>query len=209
VQPSAAFSDWLVSVEGIVTRCYAAESQTAEITLIDGHNRARGCHSAGVAIRTVDYVGEDPLGFVLSTNLHRRHLVESQRALVAARLATMHQGARIDVAQMEVMSLPAAADALNVSRSAVHRARIVQERQQELADATEATLRGAVKSDQHVQRETELVEKTQAASKALGRKLYDVIYADSPWQFTTGSHRPRAWRPPAKRVYAWVKLTHL
>lgn len=38
------------------------------------------------------YDGNDPLTFVLSLNLHRRHLNESQRAMVAACLANMNVG---------------------------------------------------------------------------------------------------------------------
>jgi hypothetical protein len=38
------------------------------------------------------YPGSDPLGFVVSANLHRRHLTESQRALIAARIVTTKLG---------------------------------------------------------------------------------------------------------------------
>jgi hypothetical protein len=36
--------------------------------------------------------GDDPLEFVLSANLHRRHPDESRRAMVAGRLATLEHG---------------------------------------------------------------------------------------------------------------------
>jgi hypothetical protein len=39
-----------------------------------------------------DYIGNDPAGFVVSLNLHRRHLCESQRGAVAAKLANMTEG---------------------------------------------------------------------------------------------------------------------
>jgi hypothetical protein len=82
-----------------------------------------------MAIRTVDYTGDDPLGFVLSSNLHRRHLDESQRAMVAARLATLSHGVRADRqdAPIGASTQPEAAKALSVSRRAVQRARVVQE----------------------------------------------------------------------------------
>jgi hypothetical protein len=38
------------------------------------------------------YDGPDPLAFVVSSNLHRRHLTESQRAIIAAGLVTTRLG---------------------------------------------------------------------------------------------------------------------
>src|SRR4051812_34871308 len=58
--------------------------------ILDGRNRYRACQAVGLTphFRAYDAKVEgDPLAYVFSKNLHRRHLSESQRAMVAAKLA--------------------------------------------------------------------------------------------------------------------------
>jgi hypothetical protein len=45
-----------------------------EDKILGGRNRDRGCFEAEVTPRYVEYTGSDPLGFIVSANLHRRHL---------------------------------------------------------------------------------------------------------------------------------------
>jgi hypothetical protein len=70
-----------------------------------------------------DYVGNDPIGFVLSANLHRRHLNESQRAMVAAKLADLGVGANQHT--KGGTSIDAASKLLNVGRASIDRAKVV------------------------------------------------------------------------------------
>ena len=70
----------------------------------------------------------DLLEFLIDKNFCRRHLDESQRAMVAARLATMKQGARTDLAQICAKSQREAADRLNVSRRLVQYADDLQDK---------------------------------------------------------------------------------
>jgi len=107
--------------------------------ILDGRNRYLASKAAEVAPRFETYTGSDPLGFVISKNLHRRHLTESQRAMVAANLATMRQGARTDLSPIGEMSQSQAAELLNVGKRSVERAKIVlSEGSPELIQAVQA-----------------------------------------------------------------------
>ena len=60
--------------------------------ILDGRNRLRACEIAGVEPRFVEWDGVgSPLALVLSRNLHRRHLNEGQRAIIAARAKGMFE----------------------------------------------------------------------------------------------------------------------
>jgi hypothetical protein len=93
--------------------------------ILDGRNRYNACLLKGIEPRFVDYHGPDPLGLVISLNLKRRHLDDAQRSMVAARLATMKQGARTDLSPNGGISQAKAAELLNVKKRRVERAREV------------------------------------------------------------------------------------
>lgn len=101
--------------------------------VLDGVNRWRACEALGIKPATREFdptTDGDPLAFVLDMNVPRRHLNESQRAMVAAKIANMrHGGDRKSDDQKTNSSLdisvPRAADKLSVGISAVKDARKV------------------------------------------------------------------------------------
>lgn len=48
--------------------------------VLDGWHRYQACRALGIAFKFDEFDGKDPVSFVLSRNLHRRHLTASQRA---------------------------------------------------------------------------------------------------------------------------------
>jgi N6-adenosine-specific RNA methylase IME4 len=108
--------------------------------ILDGRNRFPACQaiqgSGGPALaRYAQFKGDDPLAFVLSMNLKRRHLDESQRAWIAAKIANMGQGGDgsnqhgSKAANLPVSSIsqPEAARMLNVSERSVRSAAAVRD----------------------------------------------------------------------------------
>jgi hypothetical protein len=67
-----------------------------ENKVLDGRNRYAACRQIGVKPDTIEYVGDDPVGHVISLNLMRRHLNTSQRAMISLKIAHYkHGGIRI------------------------------------------------------------------------------------------------------------------
>lgn len=52
--------------------------------ILDGGNRYRACVEAGIEPSFIDFNGESLVAFVLSANLHRRHLSPGQQAAIVA-----------------------------------------------------------------------------------------------------------------------------
>ena len=85
--------------------------------LVDGRNRVRACVAAGVApeVRELEH-GTDVASWVMSVNVHRRHLDASQRALLASRLSALSGE----------VTLIQAGELMGVSRASVARAAAVE-----------------------------------------------------------------------------------
>jgi hypothetical protein len=103
--------------------------------ILDGRNRYQACELAGIEPDCTEYEGDDPLGYVLSLNLHRRHLTASQRAALAAEIANMTQGDGTHKSNLkqgrsakisEATSQAEAAEKLDVSPAYIREAKKIQ-----------------------------------------------------------------------------------
>jgi hypothetical protein len=99
--------------------------------ILDGLTRLRACEIAGVEPRSEVFKGDDPIRFIVSANLKRRHLNESQRALIAAKLANIAHGGNRRSVQAENLPLESvkqatAAALLSVSARSIRHAGVVQ-----------------------------------------------------------------------------------
>jgi ParB-like chromosome segregation protein Spo0J len=114
-------------------RCPIIVDEAGEI--LDGRHRSAACVIAGVPPLSEVFRGDDraKLALVISANLHRRHLTDSQRSAIAAKLATLPVGANQHSGEGPPndgpsLSVREAADAFKVSPKSVERAKVVQRR---------------------------------------------------------------------------------
>lgn len=112
---------------------------TLDDKILDGRNRHRACEIAGVFPNYQRFVGKDPLAFVISHNLHRRHLDESQRAVIAKKLTNMKPGRPSgENPPKGGVSTADAAEMLNTSVRSVQRAaRVLENGSTDLQKAVE------------------------------------------------------------------------
>lgn len=87
--------------------------------ILDGRNRFIACARVGVKPRFEKFTGKDALAFVIDENLRRRHLSDSQRAMLATEIAKLNPGQNASAG----VSQDKAATMLNVKPRAVQTAR--------------------------------------------------------------------------------------
>lgn len=74
-----------IRVNGLIEPVWLWNDPQHGRVLLDGRNRVAACAIAGVEPTTRTYTGDDPVSFVISENVRRRHLTEGQKADIALR----------------------------------------------------------------------------------------------------------------------------
>lgn len=161
-----------------------------EDKILDGRHRYQACEELGIEPNFIEYDGDSPASFVLSRNLARRHLTQSQKATIAvdlkpffAKEAKARQGTRTDINGVNLKALfpgsqsrDAAGKAIGVSGRYIDEAERIRRESSEVYDEIkrgETTISAATKKP-HVGQNTgenewyTPTEYIEAARKTMG-----------------------------------------
>src|SRR5574343_38168 len=177
-----------ISENGLKQPIYLYEGK-----IIDGRNRYRACLQAGrdAKFTTIKDI-ENPISFVISLNIHRRHLTPSQRAAVAVDIETYFaaEARRRMVAGKKVPSGKisggsgdardqAAAVVGSVSGRYVSSAKFIKQSDESLFEKVKS---GTI-SIQEAKREIRKNQISKSTTPIKKLKSYRIIYADPPWEY--------------------------
>lgn len=133
--------------------------------LLDGRNRLRALLKLGMKPTFTTYAGDDPIGFVESKNVQRRHLTTAQRALVAAKIAKLRSGERQTGKSAGVATQKEAADKHKVSERSVRSARVV------LDQAAPAVRKAVERGKMAIDAAAELAKLPAKEQRAIAKRL--------------------------------------
>jgi len=161
--------------------------------ILDGRNRYAACKLAGITPDFIEFDGDDAFDFVIDKNLERRHLNESQRAVVAAKIANMPLGGAVyRSANLPIdpgrVSQEQAAEMLNVSPRSIRNVKAIEREAPELIpqiESGEITAHEAQKEIKSRKREQE-IETVKAEPHAMVPEgVFRVLVLDPPWPYGT------------------------
>jgi hypothetical protein len=130
ILPMMSEEDFAALKEDIRQRGQQDDISMFQGQILDGRDRYRACRELGIEPQWCEVEKcEDPIAYVLSKNLYRRHLTLSQRAQCAADVAKMREGRPSkETSQTCLVSIDDAAKAFSVSPSSVKTAKHVADK---------------------------------------------------------------------------------
>ena len=138
--------------------------------IIDGRNRHRACLEIGIEPDFKIYSDDDVLNFIISMNIQRRHLNETQRAIIASRIAniekidTLKQGSRSANLPIGKISQAEAAEKFNISERMIRTVKSIERSAPELIERMESghiTVNEAAQQLRIIETRTEFEEKAK------------------------------------------------
>lgn len=151
--------------------------------ILDGRNRYKACKELGIEPQLKEWKGKNALQYVISTNVHRRHMNESQRAMVGSKIANLSLGDNQHTASAHMPTQKEVSQMLNIGERNL---RIAKEITKKRPEAVKEIEFGKLKLGA-VYREIKLEEQEKQIEKLIPEKeiegVYDIIVMDPPWNY--------------------------
>lgn len=192
-----------------------------EEQILDGRNRWLACGEAGIKPHFNYYKGDDPVGYVISLNLHRRHLNPTQLGVVGQKLETLEQGRPSKDANLHLkITRDRAAEIVGVSPRTIASVKKVEIEAPELMpklESGEMTANEAIKKIRQKEINTERTAIATAGASIPDNDKWSVYHGDinnwvAPRKYDfiiTDPPYPREylhlWETLALRAVDWLK----
>lgn len=158
--------------------------------ILDGWHRYQAATQLGIVPLFADFKGDDPVSYVLAENLHRRHLTDDQRSVIAGELAAVRKS----------LTTAQAAESVNVTASKATRGRRVANTSSELADAVrEGTIR--LTDAERICNDADLLAKLEEGESI--EKLAKRAFANSEAE-QAATKKPTTVRLPLEGEESWT-----
>jgi len=203
--------------------------------ILDGRNRYIACLKVGIKPHFEDWKnGGSPVDYVISENLKRRHLNETQRAIVAAKLANMPAHRPDKSANWPTYSQPEAAKMINVSERTIRRIKAIEREAPELLPLMESGKMSAheamkeAKTKKRLEERVELAKSVESINRSErwniycgniktwdASRQYDFIITDPPYSkeylplYETLAIRAKEWLRPGGLLIAMCGQSYL
>jgi N6-adenosine-specific RNA methylase IME4 len=175
--------------------------------VLDGRNRLAACELASVVPTFDHWTGDDPIAYVISCNIARRHLNKTQAAFCALAFMSLYvEQARERMAQGGEGGVPGegtqlveylgeaaqhAAKQFHTNRQYIYDAKRIATERPDLAKQCIAGTLSLKRAKGVLNRESRVAAVSDAPELPTG-KLYPVIYADPPWRYEQARTDTRA-----------------
>jgi ParB-like chromosome segregation protein Spo0J len=157
--------------------------------IVDGRNRYEACRAAGVppAVEDIDFKSEgECIRYIMSENIHRRHLTDEQRDLIGARLVTMQaNGDRGDPQNAGRVGVAAAAAMVHSTPARIERARTIERADPKLADKV---IRGEMSKGKAMK---EIKERSRPTQPATDPDRADDAVVDAKIERASNGYTPK------------------
>lgn len=183
--------------------------------ILDGLNRYRACQKLGIEPLTKEFKGDDPLSYVISINIRRRHMTTSQRAMLATEMLPEFEkeakerqsGTLVPNKELIIDSEGTArssdqvAAEFGISGKSVRRAKRIKEQKPERVEniikgrETVRTVEDEIKKEKEKERKDRAIAEGRTDKLQLQIKLEEQVYINALEKFLTivPKNPPKDW----------------